>query len=131
MSRRFATLLLRCGILLAAGLAYAFFCIRTGWMLPCPVHAATGFQCPGCGVSHMCLALLRLDLAAAWGYNPGLMACLPMLLFLGARCGLRYVQSGNGRLLKREAYLCWGMVVWLLVWMAVRNLLSQNFFCFW
>ena len=77
------------GLLVAAGLAYAAFTAVTGVGLPCPFHAVTGLWCPGCGASRMCLALLRLDFAEAWSWNPGLMLLLPFLAVLGLRAAVR------------------------------------------
>ena len=46
--------------------------------LYCPFWKFTGLLCPGCGVTRMCLALLRLDLAGAWRANPALLLALPV-----------------------------------------------------
>ena len=60
------------GILLGVGFAYLIFVSLTGLGIPCPFHAVTGLHCPGCGVTRMCVALARLDFAAAWDANaPG------------------------------------------------------------
>ena len=42
----------------------------TGFGLPCPFRAATGWLCPFCGGTHMAEALIRCDVAAAWAANP-------------------------------------------------------------
>jgi Protein of unknown function (DUF2752) len=36
----------------------------------CPVHAATGVWCPGCGTTRAVAAVVRLDLPAAIGSQP-------------------------------------------------------------
>lgn len=54
--------------------------VGTGWGVPCPFLAATGWWCPICGSSRMGEALLGGDLAAAWGWNP-------FVMFLGAVMG--------------------------------------------
>ena len=109
-------------MLLAAGLAYAWFCTATGLAIPCPFRLATGLQCPGCGVTRMCLALLRLDLAGAWRYNPGLLAISPLLALLVLRVALRYVRSGDSMPRGWERPLLWALVAWLLIWGVLRNL---------
>lgn len=110
------------GLLLALGLGYAAFVSATGLFLPCLFRAATGLMCPGCGVSHMCLALLRLDLADAWAANPGLLAVLPLLAVLVLRLLVRYAAGGSPAPRGWEKPLMWGLVVWLAAWGVVRNL---------
>ncbi len=51
--------------LLPAGGLYALFVHATGLMIPCPFRLITGLKCPGCGMTHMCMSLLRLDFKAA------------------------------------------------------------------
>lgn len=49
--------------------------------LRCPFKALTGYDCPGCGSQRAFQALLRSDLAAAWGYNPAALIAAPLALF--------------------------------------------------
>lgn len=60
---------------LAIGLGYVLWIRMTGLAIPCVVWKTTGLLCPGCGITRMFLALLRLDLAAAFRYN-GAALCL-------------------------------------------------------
>lgn len=36
----------------------------------CPMRLLFGIPCPGCGTTRACLAMLHLDVAAAFGYHP-------------------------------------------------------------
>ena len=115
MRRRLFRVLRGLGIVLLLGLGYALWGSVTGLWLPCPFHALTGLECPGCGVTRMCLALLRLDFAAAWAANPGLLLLSPLILALvgwqamdyvryiekEVGCKIRYVSVGA----EREAYI--------------------------
>lgn len=114
-------LLTRVGALLAAGLGYALWVRLTGLSVPCPIRAATGRLCPGCGVTRMCLALLRWDWAAAWNANPVLLLMLPVLALLGIRLSVRYVREGTVIGPKGESALIWAMAALLTVWGVVRN----------
>lgn len=55
-----------------------------GW--PCPVKAALGIPCPGCGLTRATISLLRGDFAAALGahaFAPVLLAGLAALVVAG------------------------------------------------
>ena len=119
---RLRRLLLQAGLILGIGLAYAVFVGLTGFSIPCPFHALTGLLCPGCGVTRMCLALLTLDLSAAWAANPVLLLLLPVLAALLIRQAMRYVKTGRSTLSRRESALVWGMAAVLLLWGIARNL---------
>lgn len=54
----------------------------TGFSLPCPFRAVTGFLCPGCGITTMFLALAEGNAAAAKQANIFLYYTLPMLVLL-------------------------------------------------
>ncbi|WP_072802994.1 DUF2752 domain-containing protein [Rhodococcoides yunnanense] len=61
--------------LLAAGVAGALVAVlsvrdpRTSTYLPCPIHAATGLWCPGCGATRAFGDLIRGDVASAISAN--------------------------------------------------------------
>lgn len=54
--------------------------------LPCPVRHLTGIICPGCGMSRAWLAVLRLDLAAAFRYHPWFWSVPVVALFVLYDC---------------------------------------------
>lgn len=109
--------------ILALGLGYALWVRFTGLAVPCPFFAVTGRLCPGCGVTRMCLALLRWDWAAAWDANPVLLMMLPFLAILGVRMAVRYIQETGVAGPKWENVLLWAMTVLLVIWGAARNFL--------
>ena len=118
---RLRGLLLRDAAVLGVGLAYFLLVSLTGWGIPCIFYTLTGLQCPGCGVSRMLLSLARLDLAAAFGYNPFLLLTSPLLLFCLVLSDVRYVRSGNRSLGKWEILL-WIEIALALVFAVLRNL---------
>ncbi len=125
MRRRLKKTCLLGAAVLAVGCAYAFFWMKTGLSIPCPIHLATGLNCPGCGVSRMALSLLRLDFAAAFRYNAVLFCLLPVLLGLGALHAVRYVRLGTKRAGKIGEAIEWTLVVALLIWGVVRNIIGM------
>ncbi|MEG1879231.1 MAG: DUF2752 domain-containing protein [Pseudoflavonifractor sp.] len=121
--KRLYRLLAWAGLLVTAGLAYALFVGFTGLAIPCPFHAVTGLLCPGCGVTRMCLALLRLDFLSAWRANPGLMLLLgPMALLFGS-LAWRWVKTGQRRPNRVQTICLWLMIVFLVLYGVERNLM--------
>lgn len=119
---RLRRLLLGLGLLLALGLLYALFVHFTGLAVPCVFHEITGLQCPGCGITRLCISLLRLDISAAWRANPVLLLSLPVFAILFVRFAVRYVKTGSVRNTKAEGIVCWILVAIFLVWGVLRNL---------
>ncbi len=107
------------------GGAYALVCSLLGFGIPCPFYTLTGWKCPGCGVSRMCLCLLRLDFSGAWRANPVLLALLPVGGVLAVRMAVRYVRSGDRRLVGAENGVVWCMCAILLVFGVVRNFIGS------
>ena len=118
--------LLRLGLLaaglLAAGLAYAGIASLLGFGIPCLFHTVTELQCPGCGVSRMCLSLLRGDIAAAWHWNAGVMCCLLPGAAVALDMVWQYVRRGVCRLHPWANGLCWVMLLWLVLFGILRNI---------
>lgn len=108
------------GALLLASLAYAGFCRVTGWALPCLFYKLTGLYCPGCGVTRMCLALLRLDFPAAFAANKGVFAALPMLAALLAWSAYRWVKELPQSRVEQAA--AWALLGYFLLYGFLRNL---------
>ena len=109
MQRRLFRLLSGCGIALGVGLLYALFVRVTGLGIPCLFHVVTGLDCPSCGVTRMCMALLRLDFAAAYRYNAAILVLSPLGLAVAARQAWLYVKTGHPKLSKVVALLVFGV----------------------
>ena len=67
--------------LIFLGLCYYIWILVTGLKVPCLFRSFTGFLCPGCGVTSMCMAILSLDFPLAYNSNPFLFVTLPFVIF--------------------------------------------------
>ena len=122
MRQRLFRLLLLCGAVGAAGLGYALFVRVTGLGVPCIFHTVTGLDCPSCGVTRMCLALLRLDFAAAFRYNAAILVLSPLGIAVAARQAWLYVKTGRVKLSRAEMGIIVFLIVALLVFGVWRNI---------
>ena len=114
--------LLHWAILFFIGGAYALWLFHTGRGIPCLFHRITGLQCPGCGVSRLCLALLRGDLAGAWRANAYLLCILPLLAVLLVRRERRLFKNGACEESAAEKRICLFLLAGALFWGAARNI---------
>ncbi len=112
-----------CGaVLLLCGVLYGLFCMATGVAVPCVFYQITGYRCPGCGVTRMCLWILKGNIPEAVKCNPALFFCsFPLVgIFIDGAC--RYIKTGKKRLQKWQEVLLYIIVVILLVHGVLRNI---------
>ena len=109
-------------LLLMAGMLYGIFVTMAGFGLPCIFHAITGLQCPGCGITHMCVALLHLDFHQAFLAHPVIFSLLPLWTVSLIKNVILYVRTGNRRLTRMENLLLYGSIAALLVYGVYRNM---------
>jgi len=109
--------------LLALGFLFLVNPAATGWVPPCPLHALTGLECPGCGSLRALHSILHLHVMQALGYNPMTCMCLP---FLGCWWLWHAGRAITGRTVPvpfiRPALL-WVMVAMMFVFGIARNIL--------
>ena len=122
MKKRLTRTLAIAGALLAAGLAYGFFVQMTGWAVPCVFRKATGFLCPGCGISRMCLALMQLDFRAAFSYHPVVILLAPFWLYAFLSWIIPYIKTGQREHTKIQNAILYVSIGLLLLYGVVRNL---------
>lgn len=75
--------LLGLGAFFVYGLSLSALYAALGVGLGCPLRSLTGWDCPLCGGTRMGAALLRGDVAAAFGFNPVVLIGLVVLGVLG------------------------------------------------
>lgn len=108
-------------IVLSVLLAYALFCYYIGFGIPCIFNIITGFKCPGCGITRMCLSLLRLDFKSAFYYNPAILIMLPLFLVILIRAVYVYIKNGNLNLGKVFDIIIYIIIIILIIFGILRN----------
>ena len=108
-------------VILLLGIAYAIWIKVTGLAVPCPIRLATGRFCPGCGLSRMMLALLRLDFETAYHANRFTFFLLPVILVYGLIKGIRYVRTGKTGLSFPEQFAIFLICVATVAFWVLRN----------
>ena len=95
--------------------------MATGIAIPCLFHKVTGLLCPGCGVSRMCIALMRGNIAEAAKYNGLLLFLLPFLALIFGDYLLRYIKTGKLVFRKWENAALYIMIIMLIIFGILRN----------
>ena len=113
------------GSILAVGVAYLILNRVTGLGIPCPLYATTGLLCPGCGISRMCVAISRLDIARALGCNALVFCLLPAAAVFAVIRWLRYIKTGKCPPIPRTLH--WGLLAVTLIFWILRNLEPFSF----
>jgi len=110
-------------IILVIGALYAVFVNLTGHSVHCIFRRITGFLCPGCGTTGMCLSLLRFDFKTAFLYNRAVFCMLPFLAFVIGRLIYLYIRYDR-RQDKATNIMCYVMIGVLVVWGVIRNIVK-------
>lgn len=127
-TQRLKKVLLLGFVFIGVGMLYGLFVKFTGIGVPCPIFTLTGLKCPGCGITHMCIALLQLDFQAALEAHPVLFIELPFLLIVMCRSMIRYIRFGQRQLTRLESigiYIC---ITMLVIFSIIRNTERLNDF---
>lgn len=108
---------------LAAAAAVFVLLAKAGIGIGCPFHKLTGLQCPGCGNSRAAMALLRLDLAAAFSYNPTFPLQFGYLGWVYSSCCAAYLKGKRFTYRPLIPALDIAVLALLLLWGVLRNFL--------
>ena len=90
--------------------------------LPCPFHAATGLDCPGCGTQRAIHQLLHGNLAAAFQANAMILLILPLTLLAVLQWYTRDVLRCNIRQTRIPGVVIAVLILIVMIWWVVRNL---------
>ncbi len=122
MKARLRKEVIKLAIILFIGFAYLAFVLITGWRIPCVFKVATGFDCPGCGITRMCVSVAKLDFVAAFRYNPVIFTTWPIILGCMAYERITYIKNGVHKMpLVCNIFLCIEIIL-LLAYGVIRNI---------
>lgn len=108
----------------AAGIAllYVFDPRNPGVLPTCPFLSLTGCYCPGCGTLRALHALLRGDVASAFGYNVLAVLALPFIAYSYATGAMRTFGLRSPRPVFVHPGLIWALLALVVAYWALRNL---------
>lgn len=116
-SKKLKTLIL----LIALGCIYALIVRYTNFCIPCFFNSITGLKCPGCGITHVFLCLMRFDFRNAFLSNIFLFTTSPILLLILILNIFCNPEIRKKPFTRRLTFL---YLISLLIWAIVRNILG-------
>ncbi len=120
-AQRAKKLFKKIGIVIFIGLAYYIIVSITGFGIPCMIRTVTGFQCPGCGITRMCSALIGLDFKAAFEYHPVIFCSLPFAAVCFGAQAVKFIKTGSNDFSIWQHLIIWPIIVALLLFGVLRN----------
>ena len=123
MKKRLKLVIIRVAVVLVCGIFYFFIGNLTGFFIACPFRTLTGLFCPGCGMTSLAVSLIRGNFIGAFYCNPVIFITLPFLIGILASSTVRFVKTGNNKLLKYESVIVWFCIFLLLTFCIYRNIL--------
>ena len=109
-------------LVVAAVVLYIFDPETAGFFPVCAFHQLTGLQCPGCGSLRALHQLAHGNIAAAWRFNPLLLAIMPLAGWLALRELVRVAFGWRWPGIITRPIVGWSLVVVTVAFGIARNL---------
>ena len=126
MRKRLKKYLIMLAVGLTAGVIY-FLLTQLGFVIPCIFHRITGFYCPGCGVTRMCINIIKLDFYSAFRSNPAVFVIVPFLAIIFAVRAYSYLKYGTAKHEKWMTVIEITSLTILIIFGVLRNIPSFSF----
>lgn len=95
MKKRTLSLIKVYVLILGAGLLYALLFSEFNIKIPCLFYSITGHLCPSCGVSRMCIEILKGNFIEAYYYNRLIFILLPLFFVFFVKWSVDYIKTGK------------------------------------
>lgn len=124
IKKRVRRVALVAALFVCTGLLYALGVSVFHGGIPCVFHDITGLRCPGCGMTHAMMALLRLDFESFIKAN--LFAPLIVIFLITAfiSTSFKYIKTGIYRLSAVNSFVEISFLVLFIAWGISRNFLG-------
>ena len=114
--------LLKIVILLAVLVTYLIVGKKFNIFIKCPIHEIFHVYCPGCGLTRMLLAFLKLDFYQAFRYNPLLFILTPLAILLLIEQLYSDYKKKKSIYHKIPNYVWYILIALLLIYAILRNI---------
>lgn len=113
--------LLAGGLAVAAGFAYYMLARFHFAAVPCVFRTITGLKCPGCGVTHMLINMIRMNFAGAFVANSALFVLQPVIYYFIGKMYICWVMDKNCKWNRIENIILYAVIISLIIFGIIRN----------
>ena len=122
MKKRLIKVIIRDVLLLLILIGYYFINKKTNFYIPCIFHEITGYKCPGCGITHLVFALLKLNIHEAFISNPLVFIYMPFIIFYFVYLDYLYIYDKKDKILNKIPNYIWIILIIItLIYGIFRN----------
>lgn len=123
MKKRLNKVIIRDLLFVSLIVGYYFLSKYTGFGIPCIFKTITGYDCPGCGVTRMIFALIRLDFQSAFNFNPLVFIYFPFIIFYFLYEDYLYIYERKDKVLSKIPNYVWTILIIITITFGiVRNI---------
>lgn len=102
-------------------LIYAGFVLYFHIGIPCIFHFITKLKCPGCGITHMYIDVLRLDFLSAYHDNQAIFILQPIIYYFVIKNIYGYIKGTKINYNKWELVTLYSCLIILILFGILRN----------
>ena len=123
MKKRLNKIIIRDLIIILLIIGYYFLNKYTEFSVPCIFKKITGYDCPGCGVTRMVFAIIRLDFKKAFYYNPLVFIYLPFIIFFFGYNDYLYIYNKKDKVISKIPNYVWIILIIITILFGIiRNI---------
>lgn len=108
------------GMILILGFIILFSKMELGVTFACPLKYLFDYDCPGCGVTRMCISILKGEFYQAFRYNPFVFVTAPFICILYVWQAIVFIWQG--KIIKYLDIVLFGYALALTIFGMLRNL---------
>ena len=125
MNKRVKKVLIINILLLLVAIGYYFINKYTGLYIPCMFRLFTGFKCPGCGITHLLLHLIRFNFKKAFFDNPLIFIYLPFIIAYYIYENYLYIFNKKDNIVKIIPNIIWIILIIITILYGIlRNIVK-------
>ena len=111
------------GLALSGGIAYYLLLVHFNIGIPCLFNTITNLKCPGCGITHLILNLVKFKFKQAFLCNQFIFRASPFIIYFIIKSYLCWLLNITFKLNKAENILIFLLLIGSFIFIVIRNII--------